>query len=51
MGRRIKALEAVREGAVAFLYEKAADGHRLTLPRRVAEESGTVRQLLLSRGV
>jgi putative transposase len=30
MGRRIKALEAVREGAVAFLYDRAADGHRLT---------------------
>ena len=28
----------------------SADGHRLRLPRRVAEESGTVRQLLLSRG-
>ena len=28
----------------------SADGFRLTVPRRVAEESGTVRQLLLSRG-
>lgn len=28
----------------------SADGFWLTVPRRVAEESGTVRQLLLSRG-
>ena len=28
----------------------SADGHRLSVPRRVAEESGMVRQLLLSRG-
>ena len=28
----------------------SADGHRLTVRRRVAEESGTIRQLLLSRG-